>query len=122
MTKARRPTRLQALIAAALVAATALPGATVDPAGAAEPTTATMQVTWTRPGTTGTLAPPSRLRVGDRITITYLTSGFTEVGCGAHFGRDGMSAWMAAGQGRASVGGVGQCTAWRSCCRQSLRA
>ncbi len=111
MTEARRA-GLQTLIAAALVAATALPGATADPAVAAEPTTATMQVTWTRPGTAGTLAPPSALRVGDRVTISYLTSGFTEVGCGASFMRDEVTAWMAVGQARASVDGVGQCTAW----------
>lgn len=79
---------------------------------AAESVAAVLQVTWTRPGTAGTLSPPSALRVGDRVTIGLAVSGFSRLACGVNVRHEGTFAWMGARQGYASVDGSGACTPW----------
>ncbi len=101
------------MIALALVTAWApVPDGLMAPTAAAEPISATLQVTWTRQGVSGTLAPPSKLRVGDRVTIGVTSSGFSDLGCGLGIAHGFDFAWMATGQQPAEVDGIGHCAPW----------
>ena len=98
--------RIVALILAAVLASSAqLVG---GPVAAAEPTFA-LDVSWTRPGSATVLRHPSKVRVGDTMTIGFMINGLVRTGCGATVQALPSGASMGIGQGLADTDA---CEAW----------
>lgn len=96
------------MLAVALAVVLASSAAAPNPVTAAEPTFA-LDVSWTRPGSATVLRHPAKVRVGDRMTIGFLTSGLVRSGCSATIQALPSGVSMGAAQALADTG---DCQAW----------
>lgn len=98
--------RITATILAVVMAAPA--HLLADPVAAAEQSLA-IDVSWTRPGSSTVLRHPSMVRVGDTMTIGFVTNGLIRAGCGASIQALPSGATMGVNQMLANTDG---CDAW----------
>jgi hypothetical protein len=86
---------------------------TGQPAVAAEPVSATLDISWTRPGVPGVMTPPAKVRVGDTVTLELTPIGFSQSQCEMFLVHLGTSAGMGVAQtAEVSVNGQGYCRPW----------
>jgi hypothetical protein len=78
---------------------------------AASTPSATLDVSWTRPGVPEVLRPPESIRVGDTLTVTPIIEGLTSYKCITSLfrdGFDGFAVWATSQDGTTPDG----CTPW----------
>ena len=74
--------------------------------------TATLDVSWTRPGVAGVLRPPESIRVGDNLTITSAAEGLTSYTCITSVWRDGFDGFQVSAWSRDDDTTPDVCTPW----------